>query len=83
VVKYFSNRLFQGTIHAALPYTILGIFATVGLLASACLPETFRQRLPETVEDANKFGKGVKFWSFLPEDNRMKDNNSNEKKDCK
>jgi len=39
----------------------------LGLASAASLPETFKQHLPETIEDANKFGKGHKYWSYLPE----------------
>jgi len=49
---------------------VLGILSIFGSIASAFLPETLRQRLPETVEEANNYGKGIKFWSFLPKDDR-------------
>ncbi|XP_035700484.1 carcinine transporter isoform X1 [Folsomia candida] len=58
--------IFMGKFNATLPYIMLGVISAVGLVASAGLPETFRQHLPETVEAANKFGKGVPFWSYLP-----------------
>jgi len=36
-----------------------------GTVASAFLPETLHQRLPDTVEDAEEFfGREQKFWSF-------------------
>ncbi|CAG7837135.1 unnamed protein product [Allacma fusca] len=60
--------IFLGRFHAAIPYIVLTGLALVGTLSSACLPETLNQSLPETVEDANKFGKNHKFWSYLPED---------------
>ena len=40
-----------------------------GMIASSFLPETFCQTLPETIEAANNFGKGNKFWSFVPTNN--------------
>lgn len=36
------------------------------MIVSAFLPETLNQNLPETIDDANKFGKGVRFWSVFP-----------------
>lgn len=38
----------------------------IGMIVSAFLPETLNQKLPETIEDANRFGKGVRFWSLFP-----------------
>lgn len=54
-----------------------------GMIASSFLPETFRQTLPETIEGANNFGKGNKFWSFLPStdsNNKIETQSLNEKK---
>jgi len=61
-----------------LPYIILGLLSAVGVLSSSCLPETLRQNLPETIEDANSFGKDKKFWSYLPTD-KSKSNIDDEK----
>lgn len=58
--------VFTGKIDASLPYILLGLLSALGLVSSVSLPETLGQSLPETVEDANKFGKGEKFWSYLP-----------------
>jgi len=67
----------QGQFNPAAPYLVLGAMSLAGMLASSFLPETFRQALPETIEDANKFGKSNKFWSFLPEeDSTIKNVNS-------
>ncbi|ODM94866.1 Organic cation transporter 1 [Orchesella cincta] len=49
-----------------LSYWIMGMLCIIGLVVSAFLPETLNQNLPETIDDANKFGKGVKFWSVFP-----------------
>ncbi|ODM93566.1 Organic cation transporter 1 [Orchesella cincta] len=49
--------------HLSYPYWIMGMLCIIGLVVSAFLPETLNQNLPETIDDANKFGKGVKFWS--------------------
>ncbi len=37
---------------------------------------SFRQHLPETVQAANKFGKGVKFWSYLPQPQNLDNEDS-------
>lgn len=34
------------------------------MIAASFLPETLKQRLPESLEDADKFGEGNKFWSI-------------------
>ncbi|CAL8072337.1 unnamed protein product [Orchesella dallaii] len=52
--------------HLSYPYWIMGMLCFIGLFVSAFLPETLNQNLPETIDDANKFGKGVKFWSVFP-----------------
>ncbi|OXA51668.1 organic cation transporter protein [Folsomia candida] len=69
--------IFTGKFNASLPYAILGLISAVGLLSSVSLPETFRQHLPETVEQANRFGKGVKFWSYLPKPDHITEDNNN------
>lgn len=58
--------LFQSTHHLSYPYWIMAMLCVVGMVVSAFLPETLNQNLPETIDDANKFGKGVKFWSIFP-----------------
>jgi hypothetical protein len=46
----------------------MAVIAAIGVFSSSLLPETFRQSLPETLEDANSLGKTADFWSFLPKD---------------
>lgn len=58
----------QGKSNAVAPYVILGVVSLTGALAASFLPETFQHHLPETLEDADKFGKNSKFWSYLPKD---------------
>ncbi|OXA38895.1 Organic cation transporter 1 [Folsomia candida] len=57
-----------GKSNAVAPYVILGVVSLTGALAASFLPETFQHHLPETLEDADKFGKNSKFWSYLPKD---------------
>ena len=61
----------QGKLHVGAPYMTLGGLSIIGMAASAFLPETLNQKLPETLEDASNFGKDDKFWSFLPEKKEM------------
>lgn len=42
------------------------MLSLIGMIVSAFLPETLNQNLPETIDDANRFGQGVKFWSLFP-----------------
>lgn len=46
----------------------------VGMISAAFLPETLNQTLPETIDDANKFGKGNRFWSLRPSIDLTKEN---------
>lgn len=46
------------------PYIIMGFLFVTGMFASLSLPETLHQRLPETLADAQNFGKDQSFWSF-------------------
>jgi len=44
----------------------MGIMSILGMFASAFLKETLGQTLPETIEEADSFGKEHKFWSIHP-----------------
>lgn len=56
----------QGTNYdARYPYMILLGFFVVGSGLMLLLPETLHQKLPETIREAEKFGKNQPFW-FLP-----------------
>ncbi|CAG7696957.1 unnamed protein product [Allacma fusca] len=55
-----------GKFHLGAPYHTMGALSIVGMVASSFLPETLRQKLPETIEDASKFGRDNKFWSIVP-----------------
>ena len=60
--------LLQGKVNVALPYVFIGGLALLGTLASMFLPETLNHKLPETVDEAQDFGKNQKFWSFRPKE---------------
>ncbi|XP_055589802.1 organic cation/carnitine transporter 2 isoform X2 [Uranotaenia lowii] len=46
------------------PFIVIGSLSVIGAVCTAFLPETLNQALPESVEQARKFGKNQKFWSF-------------------
>jgi hypothetical protein len=43
------------------------------MMAALLLPETLHQRLPETLTDAQTFGRDQKFWSLPEKPIAMKD----------
>ena len=45
----------------------MSLIAIMGAISASFLPETLRQHLPETIEDAENFGKGNKYWSLHPD----------------
>ena len=54
--------------HVTIPYICLAVVSAIGMISCSLLPETFKQSLPETLDDAENLGKTAKFWSFLPKD---------------
>lgn len=57
--------IFQGnTYDVRYPYIIIGIVSATGMVAALLLPEALHQRLPETLADAQIFGREQKFWSL-------------------
>lgn len=56
---------FQGTnFDVRYPYMIFMVCFFIGTLAMMFLPETLHQKLPETLKEAEKFGKSQPFWYF-------------------
>merc|ERR1712025_1132976 len=53
-----------GSIDLRLPYLALFLICLSGSVATSFLPETVGAKLPETLEDANKFGKFDKYFSY-------------------
>jgi len=47
----------------------------LGLITASFLPETLHQNLPESVKDAEEFGKAHRYLSFLPKHNKGTLNN--------
>lgn len=68
---------------------ILFVFFLIGIVVMMFLPETLHQKLPETLKDAEKFGKSQPFW-YLPkpthapteEDSPFAKDDRNGTKDC-
>ncbi|XP_062702203.1 beta-alanine transporter isoform X1 [Aedes albopictus] len=46
------------------PFVVIGLLSALGATCASFLPETLHQSLPETIEQAQKFGKKQKFWSL-------------------
>ena len=55
-VAYFCPML-QGTYNKYVPPIIFGVFSLVAGLAAIALPETSGRQLPETILDAENFGR--------------------------
>ncbi|ODM94864.1 Organic cation transporter 1 [Orchesella cincta] len=68
----FSAKFLQGA-----PWFIIAIMSAIGVVSSAYLPETLNQSLPETLEEAENFGKDNKFWSFRPPPQKPSSQNGN------
>lgn len=47
---------------------IMGVLFLTGAMTAFFLPETLGQRLPESMAEAQEFGKGQPFWG-LPKSN--------------
>ncbi|XP_071441641.1 carcinine transporter-like [Hetaerina americana] len=57
--------VYLGTsVDARYPYVVLGTCSLVGAVASSFLPETLNEKLPETLAEAQHFGRGQRYWSF-------------------
>jgi hypothetical protein len=57
--------MFQGhQFDVRIPDAVLSVMSIFGVIASFLLPETLNAKLPETLEDAQKFGKRIQ--SYMP-----------------
>ena len=76
--KHFSC-VFQGTaFDLRYPYIIMGFLFVTGIFAALFLPETLHQRLPETLADAQNFGRDQYFWSLPRKQDKETSKNKNE-----
>lgn len=56
--------LYLSTYYNTLPYIVLGALSIFGGIVCLLLPETANQNLPESVADAEHFGKGQSFFNM-------------------
>ncbi|KAG8176993.1 hypothetical protein JTE90_005735 [Oedothorax gibbosus] len=63
----------------AIPFVIIGLTCVFAGILAAFLPETLSKNLPQTISDAEDFGKDQKFFSW----NKPKEVTSDLPKDCK
>ena len=56
--------IFLGATDLRLPYAVMFAVCMAGFFAATILPETAGKSLPETLADAEKFGRGDKFFSW-------------------
>ena len=61
----FFFNIFQSAYFRSLPYLIMGVACVVGAVTALFLPETAGADLPDTIEDAEKFGKDLPFF-YMP-----------------
>jgi len=55
-----------GSINLMIPYMIMMLICLLGAVATSFLPETLGAKLPETLEEANQFGRRDKYFSIRP-----------------
>ncbi len=64
---------FQSKLHPSLPFYILGAGGMAASLIAVHLPETADEKLPDTVAQAEEFGKGQSYF-YMPVCGRAKKN---------
>ena len=66
-MKYFKCIYcfeIQGEYNRAVPQIIFGVLAISAGLLTLCMPETFKQRLSDTIEEGETFGKDQRVLCF-------------------
>ena len=58
-IKLEPFFFFQDTVWVPGPFLVYGVLSVVGALVSIVFPETRNKKLPETLEEAENFGKWV------------------------
>lgn len=57
--------MLQGQLYGiVIPSTIFGVLSIAGGIVVLLLPETMKVHLPQTLSEAEAFGKDVNFWSY-------------------
>ncbi|XP_066998143.2 carcinine transporter isoform X2 [Anabrus simplex] len=61
------------------PYAILGGITLMGSIMASFLPETLYEKLPETLHEAQQFGRNQRFWSRIhkPVEDKVSQNGVN------
>jgi OCT family organic cation transporter-like MFS transporter 4/5 len=58
--------IFLGSTNLMYPYMVMALICLVGSVATSFLPETIGSKLPETIEEADRFGKHDTYFSYKP-----------------
>lgn len=62
--------IYLGMTDLKLPYATMFLVCFIGSISASLLPETAGKSLPETLSDAEAFGKNEKFFSWQPPQKR-------------
>lgn len=62
-IEKVKKIFIQGKDNLVLPLVIMGFISMVGGITGLRLPETLHQRLPQTIEEGENFGKDWSWWS--------------------
>ena len=73
--------IYLGMTDLRLPYTVMFLVCIAGFFGAIVLPETAGKSLPETMADAEKFGKKDKFFSWHAPIFNKKDENEDNKEE--
>ena len=58
------SMVYLGKANVSWPYICMGLLSLLGLTATSFIPETRNRKLPDTLCEANDFGKYDKFFSL-------------------
>ncbi|XP_022258884.1 carcinine transporter-like [Limulus polyphemus] len=72
--------IYLGTYDKHIPYFIIGGICLIASFAASFLPETLNAKLPQTIEDGERFGNSQKYFSFFGSQNPEDNNEEEEKK---
>jgi OCT family organic cation transporter-like MFS transporter 4/5 len=72
--------VYLGSVDTRLPYAILAILCFLGTIAASLLPETVGVDLPESLSEAEAFGKDQKFFSWIRKADKTLEQAKNDEK---